>query len=207
MFMCVCVRAYAFVCHRWCVVGFIGVAGGWQAVFHPRAAHDENVLKQEGWHYELDNPEDPLECVVSWCTPAIACLFTSCTHAQPTGRCGVVVRGRQCFLSVPELCHANNNNIVCVSVWLDGRLIGGAIAGWLLVERRHTVSVHTHTYVLCIWWLVIHRFKGVVYNEMKGVYSNPESLLGRRAQQLLFPDVSAYRVDSGGDPREIPELT
>ena len=80
-------------------------------MFHPRAAHDEHVLKQEGWHYELNNVDDDLE------------------------------------------------------------------------------------------------FKGVVYNEMKGVYSNAESLMGRRAQQLLFPDVRAYHVDSGGDPEEIPNLT
>lgn len=48
--------------------------------------------------------------------------------------------------------------------------------------------------------------KGVVYNEMKGVYSSPEALLGRAAQQSLFPDTT-YGVDSGGDPRAIPNLT
>mmetsp|Transcript_7600 Transcript_7600/g.11407 ORF Transcript_7600/g.11407 Transcript_7600/m.11407 type:complete len:1060 (+) Transcript_7600:42-3221(+) len=49
-------------------------------------------------------------------------------------------------------------------------------------------------------------YKGVVYNEMKGVYSNPEALLNRAAQQALFPD-NTYAVDSGGDPIKIPELT
>ena len=49
-------------------------------------------------------------------------------------------------------------------------------------------------------------YKGVVYNEMKGVYSSPESLLTRAIQQALFPD-NAYGVDSGGDPRAIPSLT
>lgn len=48
--------------------------------------------------------------------------------------------------------------------------------------------------------------KGVVYNEMKGVYSSPESLMQRAAQQALFPD-NAYRFDSGGDPDLIPDLT
>jgi len=48
--------------------------------------------------------------------------------------------------------------------------------------------------------------KGVVYNEMKGVYSSPDALLGELSQQSLFPDVT-YGFDSGGDPRRIPDLT
>ncbi|KAH0943385.1 hypothetical protein HID58_003022 [Brassica napus] len=75
-------------------------------------------------------------------------------------------------------------------------------------------------------------YKGVVFNEMKGVYSQPDNILGRIAQQamgssgslplcavavelayqLLFflnaisPD-NTYGVDSGGDPKDIPKLT
>ena len=49
-------------------------------------------------------------------------------------------------------------------------------------------------------------YKGVVFNEMKGVYSSPDSLMYRAAQQLTFPD-NTYAVDSGGDPRAIPSLT
>ena len=49
-------------------------------------------------------------------------------------------------------------------------------------------------------------YKGVVYNEMKGVYSSPDSLLNRESQRSLFPD-NTYGVDSGGDPRVIPELS
>ena len=49
-------------------------------------------------------------------------------------------------------------------------------------------------------------YKGVVFNEMKGAYSSPESVLGRLCQESLFPD-NTYGVDSGGDPRHIPELT
>ncbi|XP_075520960.1 LOW QUALITY PROTEIN: presequence protease 1, chloroplastic/mitochondrial-like [Primulina tabacum] len=49
-------------------------------------------------------------------------------------------------------------------------------------------------------------YKGVVFNEMKGVYSQPDSILGRASQQALFPD-NAYGVDSGGDPQVIPKLT
>lgn len=49
-------------------------------------------------------------------------------------------------------------------------------------------------------------FKGVVFNEMKGAYSSPDSLLYRLSQQALFPD-TIYGVDSGGDPDDIPNLT
>jgi len=49
-------------------------------------------------------------------------------------------------------------------------------------------------------------YKGVVYNEMKGVYSSPDSLLMRASQRSIFPDTT-YGVDSGGDPRVIPDLS
>ncbi len=50
------------------------------------------------------------------------------------------------------------------------------------------------------------RYKGVVFNEMKGTYSSPDSLLYRASQQSLFPD-NVYGLDSGGDPAAIPQLT
>lgn len=49
-------------------------------------------------------------------------------------------------------------------------------------------------------------YKGVVYNEMKGVYSSPDSLMTRESQRSIFPD-NTYSVDSGGDPTVIPELS
>lgn len=79
------------------------------AVLHPRAVSDPNVLAQEGWHYEIEEKDAPLT------------------------------------------------------------------------------------------------YKGVVFNEMKGVYSSPDSAHNRLANQSLFPD-NAYGVDSGGDPRVIPSL-
>jgi hypothetical protein len=80
------------------------------AVLHPRAVKDPLVLAQEGWHYEVEDKEDPLT------------------------------------------------------------------------------------------------YKGVVFNEMKGVYSNPDGSHRRFANQMLFPD-NAYGIDSGGDPTVIPSLT
>ena len=47
---------------------------------------------------------------------------------------------------------------------------------------------------------------GVVYNEMKGAYSSPNSLLTREIFASLFPDTE-YFHESGGDPKAIPELT
>lgn len=49
-------------------------------------------------------------------------------------------------------------------------------------------------------------YNGVVYNEMKGAFSSPESVLERHTQRVLFPD-TCYRFESGGDPKHIPELT
>ena len=49
-------------------------------------------------------------------------------------------------------------------------------------------------------------YSGVVYNEMKGVFSSPDAQLERRVMQHLFPDTT-YGVESGGDPDDIPDLT
>ncbi|MDR3233398.1 MAG: insulinase family protein [Planctomycetaceae bacterium] len=49
-------------------------------------------------------------------------------------------------------------------------------------------------------------YNGIVYNEMKGVYSSPQSVLYRTIQKSMYPD-STYANDSGGNPDNIPELT
>ncbi len=50
------------------------------------------------------------------------------------------------------------------------------------------------------------QYNGVVYNEMKGAFSSPESVLDRVVLNTLFPDTS-YANESGGDPECIPDLT
>ncbi|PIE51523.1 hypothetical protein CSA37_10975 [Candidatus Fermentibacteria bacterium] len=47
---------------------------------------------------------------------------------------------------------------------------------------------------------------GVVYNEMKGAYADPDSYMERETSRILFPD-SPYGKDSGGDPPSIETLT
>ncbi len=47
---------------------------------------------------------------------------------------------------------------------------------------------------------------GVVYNEMKGVFSSPDDMLDREIFNSLFPD-SEYSNESGGDPKYIPTLS
>jgi Zn-dependent M16 (insulinase) family peptidase len=47
---------------------------------------------------------------------------------------------------------------------------------------------------------------GVVYNEMKGAFSSPESVLFREILHTMFPDTS-YKNESGGIPESIPNLT
>ncbi|MBO7730741.1 MAG: insulinase family protein [Lachnospiraceae bacterium] len=49
-------------------------------------------------------------------------------------------------------------------------------------------------------------YNGVVYNEMKGAFSSPESVLEREIVHSLFPD-TPYGVESGGNPDYIPDLT
>ena len=80
------------------------------AVFFPNMLHDEQILMQEGWHYEMESPDAPLT------------------------------------------------------------------------------------------------YRGVVYNEMKGVFSSPDALLERHVMDNLFPNTT-YGVESGGDPDAIPDLT
>ncbi len=50
------------------------------------------------------------------------------------------------------------------------------------------------------------KYNGVVYNEMKGAYSTPDDVLDRYILSSLYPD-TAYALESGGDPEEIPELS
>ncbi|HHD2751683.1 TPA: insulinase family protein [Clostridium perfringens] len=50
------------------------------------------------------------------------------------------------------------------------------------------------------------KYNGVVYNEMKGAYSSPDSLLYRKIPATIYPD-TCYALSSGGDPDEIPSLT
>lgn len=47
---------------------------------------------------------------------------------------------------------------------------------------------------------------GIVYNEMKGAYSSPDSLMFKAIQENLYPE-TVYRHDSGGAPDAIPTLT
>ncbi len=49
-------------------------------------------------------------------------------------------------------------------------------------------------------------FKGIVFNEMKGAMSTPDSRLSEALDKALYPDLT-YGVNSGGNPKEIPGLT
>ena len=50
------------------------------------------------------------------------------------------------------------------------------------------------------------KHNGVVYNEMKGVYSSADAVLESTVLSNLFPDTT-YGLESGGDPEVIPQLT
>ncbi|HBM16680.1 MAG TPA: hypothetical protein DD381_10120 [Lentisphaeria bacterium] len=48
--------------------------------------------------------------------------------------------------------------------------------------------------------------EGVVYNEMKGVYSDMDGIIGREESRSIMPE-TIYGRDSGGNPSSIPDLT
>lgn len=50
------------------------------------------------------------------------------------------------------------------------------------------------------------RYKGIVYNEMKGALATGEARLSEALMESLYPDIT-YGINSGGDPREITHLT
>lgn len=49
-------------------------------------------------------------------------------------------------------------------------------------------------------------YNGVVYNEMKGAFSDPQQVLFRTLMHSLYPD-TPYGFESGGDPKYIPDLS
>ncbi len=68
-----------------------------------------------------------------------------------------------------------------------------------------------HTFLQEGWHFALQKpegeidIKGIVYNEMKGVFSDFSSHVNRRSLSALFPDTT-YRFESGGDPESIPDL-
>jgi presequence protease len=50
------------------------------------------------------------------------------------------------------------------------------------------------------------RYKGVVFNEMKGALASPQAAVQRLVGRALFPHLT-YEHISGGDPEHIPDLT
>jgi hypothetical protein len=50
------------------------------------------------------------------------------------------------------------------------------------------------------------RYKGVVFNEMKGALASPQSAVQIAVGKALFPELT-YANNSGGDPEDIPSLT
>jgi hypothetical protein len=52
----------------------------------------------------------------------------------------------------------------------------------------------------------VPEYTGVVYNEMKGAFSDPQTLMYYEMMKTLFPD-NCYGKCAGGDPEKIPTLT
>jgi presequence protease len=50
------------------------------------------------------------------------------------------------------------------------------------------------------------RYKGVVFNEMKGMLASPQAAMWKALGRTLFPGLT-YAEEAGGDPEHIPDLT
>lgn len=50
------------------------------------------------------------------------------------------------------------------------------------------------------------QYKGIVFNEMKGALTGASARLNEAISYALFPNIT-YGINSGGDPKEIPNLT
>jgi Zn-dependent M16 (insulinase) family peptidase len=50
------------------------------------------------------------------------------------------------------------------------------------------------------------RYKGIVFNEMKGALASPQAAVQNAVGKALFPDMT-YAYISGGDPEDMPSLT
>lgn len=48
---------------------------------------------------------------------------------------------------------------------------------------------------------------GVVFNEMKGVYSQPDSILGRTSQQASLMNICCLIICLKLEPLQLPKLT
>lgn len=108
------------------------------AVFHPLIYSNENIFKQEGWHWEV--------------------LSKDALGSAPEGALDQTQAAEAGIPAVTDVC----------DVELD--------------------------------------INGVVFNEMKGALSEPESVLYDTLSAALFPDTT-YRFESGGTPASIPDLT
>lgn len=108
------------------------------AVFHPLIYANENIFKQEGWHWEV-LPKD----------------------ADGDAPEGAADEARAQEAAIPEPTDPSEVQL---------------------------------------------NINGVVFNEMKGALSEPESVLYDALSAALFPDTT-YRFESGGTPEAIPDLT
>ena len=62
------------------------------AVFFPNCVRDPRTFAQEGWHYELEQPEVPLPCTQMLC--AVSCQHASHGRINMAGGCAA---GRDCL--------------------------------------------------------------------------------------------------------------
>lgn len=152
------------------------------AVLHPAIYDKRAIFEQEGWHYELDEPGNAGEGV----QPLNAADAGEGPQIAEGGCAGDAPQPGQAA-NVPQAEQATNApQAEQLSHAPQPLNAADAAADQAEPERL--------------------RYNGVVFNEMKGALSDPDSVLYHAMNKALFPN-TCYAFESGGHPRAIPQLT
>jgi len=170
------------------------------AVFHPNCVRDEKTFAQEGWHYELEKPEVRRRSG-AWLLRRAVFPAAMCSHVPP-----VCVRLNPDRASWPPAACQKEPDQAKATLEMPHSICIRSVphVNMSRIEPQRPQRCRENHQVELLQDDIV--YKGVVFNEMKGVYSQPDSMNGTLTQQALFPD-NSYAVDSGGNPSIIPDLT
>jgi Zn-dependent M16 (insulinase) family peptidase len=106
----------------------------------------------------------------------------------------------QAYTVYPVASNVRKDFFNLVEVYLDAVFRPGLTADTFRREGHHLALENNADPASLL------KVSGIVYSEMKGAYSSPESLMFQLAGRGLYPNTPLGR-DSGGDPAHIPDLT
>ena len=176
------------------------------AVFFPRALNDPRVLAQEGWHYEIEKKDDPLTFKgprhgdldgIWWQREALPKVKAqNCVCPKSPSIYAVYVHGNGMYQKllmklIESLSSWSLSRARCTGDLCEAEPKRHKTDPW---KHRPCCRVIVQQKIFQFDQLVLgaayvsYVTPGVVFNEMKGVYSNPDAAHGRTANQSMFPD-------------------